>query len=92
VPGVGDLHDLHVWEIAEGEPLVTVHVVLAEGAHGVEVVTLVRRALELELGIRHATVQPEARPTGALLSASRLTRRALPSGQGGEEGSEAAKR
>ena len=92
VPGVSELHDLHVWEISEGEPLVTVHVVLAEGAHGVEVVTLVRRALEQELGIRHSTVQPEARAHGALLSASRLTRRVLPTGQGGDEGAEAEKR
>ena len=33
-PGVRDLHDLHVWTISDGFPVVTVHVVLDGQAHG----------------------------------------------------------
>lgn len=60
-PGVVDAHDLHVWAISDGFPVLTVHVVLAPDAHGVEVARAVGDRLRAA-GIEHATVQPEARP------------------------------
>ena len=76
VPGVASVHDLHVWAISEGAIVLTVHVVLEDGAHGVEVVSGVRRVLRKELDIAHATVQPEAGPrTEALLPAERLLKK-----------------
>src|SRR4029079_16254341 len=35
VHGVGDLHDLHDWSISEGFDVLTVHVVIGKGHHGI---------------------------------------------------------
>jgi cobalt-zinc-cadmium efflux system protein len=60
VPGVTDLHDLHVWTISEGFDSLTVHVVIERGYHGTEVAAAVSRHVHDKLGIAHSTVQPEA--------------------------------
>jgi cobalt-zinc-cadmium efflux system protein len=74
-PGVSGLHDLHVWSIADDLPVVTVHVQLAPGHHGVQVASDVGRALEQAMGAAHVTVQPEApSPEAALVPASTLVR------------------
>jgi cobalt-zinc-cadmium efflux system protein len=59
-PGVRDVHDVHVWSIVGDSPVVTAHVVLAAGAHGVEVARNVGRRIEDKIGPAHVTVQPEA--------------------------------
>lgn len=59
-PGVRDLHDLHVWTISDGFPVVTVHVVLDGQAHGTGVAREVLERVAREHGIEHVTVQPEA--------------------------------
>lgn len=74
VPGVAAVHDLHVWCISDGFPIVTVHVVLSQGSHGTEVARAVSDRLKERFGVTHSTVQPEApeqplvqlqrRPTG----------------------------
>jgi cobalt-zinc-cadmium efflux system protein len=60
VPGVADVHDLHVWTISEGFDALTVHVVIARGFHGTDVAASVARHVHEKLGIEHSTVQPEA--------------------------------
>lgn len=62
VPGVESVHDLHVWSITSGVPALTAHVVLSAGAHGVDVAMEVSRVLKNDLGIDHATIQPESTP------------------------------
>lgn len=59
-PGVRDLHDLHVWTISDGFPVVTVHVVLDGQAHGTGVARAVSQSVARAHGIEHVTVQPEA--------------------------------
>ncbi len=59
VPGVAGFHDLHVWSISDGFDVLTVHVVLARGYHGTEVVALVSRALREKHKLDHCTIQPE---------------------------------
>lgn len=59
VPGVVGFHDLHVWSISEGFDVLTVHVVVAKGHHGIDVVSAVSRALREEHGLDHCTIQPE---------------------------------
>lgn len=74
-PGVNAVHDLHVWSIAEDTPVVTVHVVIEPGRHGVEVARDVASRLKHAIGPAHVTVQPEtASPSDRLLPASRLHR------------------
>ena len=59
-PGVRDLHDLHIWTISDGFPVVTVHVVLDGQAHGTGVARAVAERVARAHGIEHVTVQPEA--------------------------------
>jgi cobalt-zinc-cadmium efflux system protein len=59
-PGVRDVHDLHVWSLVGDTPVVTAHVLIALGAHGVEVARDVGRRIEEAVGPSHVTVQPEA--------------------------------
>jgi cobalt-zinc-cadmium efflux system protein len=58
--GVASLHDLHVWSVSDGLPMVTVHVVLAGGSHGTEVAAAVAQRVREAHGVEHVTVQPEA--------------------------------
>jgi cobalt-zinc-cadmium efflux system protein len=60
VPGVCEVHDLHAWTISEGFHAVTAHVVLNGARHGTDVVADAARAIRLEHGIEHVTLQPEA--------------------------------
>jgi len=60
VPGVADVHDLHVWTISEGFDALTVHVVITGGYHGTDVAAAVGQRVREKLGIEHSTVQPEA--------------------------------
>jgi cobalt-zinc-cadmium efflux system protein len=74
-PGVCDVHDLHVWSIVDDAPVITAHVVLDPGAHGVEVARDVGRRIEEAVGQCHVTVQPEAPlPDDQLLPAGGLVR------------------
>lgn len=72
--GVADLHDLHAWSVADGFPMVTVHVVLRDGQHGVSVARAVATKLRTQFKIEHATVQPEAPADENLVPAGRLVR------------------
>lgn len=69
-PGVAGFHDLHVWALADTLAAATVHVVLAPGAHGVEVASRVAERLRAEHAIAHSTVQPEA-PESPLVTLQR---------------------
>jgi cobalt-zinc-cadmium efflux system protein len=63
LPGVREVHDLHVWEVTSGFPALAAHVLVAEGddCH--------RRRRELEamlrerFGIEHTTLQVDHEPT-----------------------------
>lgn len=72
--GVAGFHDLHIWTVAEGFPVVTVHVVLDGSVHGTDAARAVGRRIADEHGIEHVTVQAEA-PGSALVPAADLTRR-----------------
>jgi cobalt-zinc-cadmium efflux system protein len=75
-PGVREVHDLHVWSIVGDAPVITAHVLLERGAHGVEVARDVGRRIEDKVGQAHVTVQPEAVAHGEqLLSRETLVRR-----------------
>jgi cobalt-zinc-cadmium efflux system protein len=81
-PGVLEVHDMHVWSIVGDAPVITAHVLLKPGAHGVEVARDVGRCIEAKVGSAHVTVQPEAAPPAERLhSPATLVRRsrAVPS-------------
>ena len=58
VPGVQDVHHLHIWPISTTETALTAHVVLREGADSAEIVAALKHELAHH-GIRHATLETE---------------------------------
>jgi len=67
-PGVGAVHDLHVWRISERFDTLTAHVTLARGEHGTDVARRVSERLLAEHGLDHVTIQPEAPPPDEVVS------------------------
>jgi cobalt-zinc-cadmium efflux system protein len=59
VPGVADVHDLHVWSLTSGVNAMSVHTVLADHALHDQVLAAVRQKVTSEFKIMHATVQVE---------------------------------
>jgi cobalt-zinc-cadmium efflux system protein len=63
--GVRDVHDLHAWALGSKEPVLTAHVVLADGRGDADAVRAgVARLLHDRFGIGHATLQVEAAHCG----------------------------
>ncbi|HOV96885.1 MAG TPA: cation diffusion facilitator family transporter [Thermomonas sp.] len=66
VPGVAAVHDLHVWALGSQEPILTAHVLLAEGVVDADRVrAAVAAGLHETFAIDHATLQVEAQHCGA---------------------------
>ncbi len=64
MPGVVDVHDLHVWTITSGMPVLSVHVVvepsvLAEACDGSAVLDRLGRCLQADFDVEHCTFQLE---------------------------------
>ncbi|MEJ4099890.1 cation diffusion facilitator family transporter [Corynebacterium mastitidis] len=57
VPGVSEVHDLHLWSTDGNHPLVTCHLVVRQGGYA-RVLDAAQAALR-EIGIDHATIQVE---------------------------------
>jgi len=66
VPGVSDVHDLHIWTVSPGYVALSAHVVLADasfsGAHAVQ--GQIRALLADRFNIQHTTVQLECAHCG----------------------------
>lgn len=60
VPGVADVHDLHIWTLTSGTNLATAHLRLCAGASSDDVVPAACRALHEDFNLQHVTVQAEA--------------------------------
>jgi cobalt-zinc-cadmium efflux system protein len=63
VPGVCDVHDLHVWTLTSGMDVASAHLSLEPAAELATVLTSAREALHDDFDIEHATLQVE--PVGA---------------------------
>lgn len=59
LPGVADVHDLHVWTLTSGMETATGHVVLADGADYHAVLDGVTALLAEDYHVTHATIQCE---------------------------------
>lgn len=60
VPGVADIHDLHIWTLTSGMNVATAHLVVDDGASAQTVLVAAQRALAERHRIEHATLQVEA--------------------------------
>jgi cobalt-zinc-cadmium efflux system protein len=54
---IRDVHHLHVWQLASGSRMATLHLELHDRDAGARVLAAVNRTLRERFGIRHATVQ-----------------------------------
>lgn len=59
LPGVREIHDLHIWAIASGVPSLSAHLVLEESAEGDEVRQRAAKHLDEKYEIEHVTLQIE---------------------------------
>jgi len=59
LPGVSDVHDLHVWGLSTSEVALTAHLVMPAGYPGDTILDTVRHRLHAEFRIHHATLQCE---------------------------------
>lgn len=59
VPGVVDVHDLHVWTLTSGMNVATAHLVTGEDVDAHDVLDEAMRVMRSEFGVEHATLQVE---------------------------------
>ena len=67
IPGVRDVHDLHVWVLGSGQSALAAHLSLERIETWPESLVTARSLMRERFGIEHLTLQPEA-PGGADLS------------------------
>lgn len=59
VPGVMDVHDLHIWTLTSGMHVATAHLVTGEEADPHAVLDAARTVMRDQFGVEHATLQVE---------------------------------
>ncbi len=59
VPGVVEIHDLHIWTITSGFVSLTAHLKISRGQDQQEVIRKAHLAISLKFNVLHATFQPE---------------------------------
>ncbi|PLR83543.1 cation transporter [Bacillus canaveralius] len=64
IPNVNQVHDLHIWSITSGMPMLSCHIAIdADGVHDT-VLLQAQSILHDEFGIEHSTLQVENEETG----------------------------
>jgi cobalt-zinc-cadmium efflux system protein len=66
VPGVRDVHDLHVWTLTSGKEAMSAHVVVEDPADSERLLADLHAVLHARFGIEHTTLQVERDPAVAL--------------------------
>ncbi|WP_040883430.1 cation diffusion facilitator family transporter [Janibacter sp. HTCC2649] len=59
VPGVTNVHDLHVWTLTSGMNVATAHLMTGEDADAHAVLDAARTVMRTQFGVEHATLQVE---------------------------------
>jgi len=57
IPGVQNVHDLHIWSLSSDLPLLSAHLMLNDAVDGPAVLNRARHILTEEFGISHITIQ-----------------------------------
>lgn len=65
VPGVDDVHDLHVWTLTSGMNVATAHLVATDADQAGAVLAAAGELMREQFGIAHATLQVEPRESPA---------------------------
>jgi len=61
LPGVSDVHDVHIWGLSTTHAALTAHLVVPDGGNTDSLIATATRHLHDKFGIEHATVQIEQR-------------------------------
>lgn len=64
IEGVQDVHDLHIWSLSNGKPILTVHLDVKDDVQSTEVLHRAQDYCERTLGISHCTIQVEQQRLG----------------------------
>ncbi len=64
IPCVNDVHDLHVWSITSGMPMLTCHISISDDVSHDSVLSKAQSLLHDEFGIDHSTIQVEQEAIG----------------------------
>ena len=64
IPQVTEVHDLHVWSITSGMPMLSCHIAIAESNVHDEVLQTAQAILHDDFGIEHSTIQVESNEKG----------------------------
>ena len=59
--GIAGVHHVHIWQIAGGQRIATLHARVAHGAESGVALVAIQRVLRERFGIAHATIQIEQR-------------------------------
>src|SRR5262249_56159646 len=59
LPGVREIHDLHIWGMSTTETALTVHLVMPDGHPGDDFLANVCGQMQVRFGIGHSTLQVE---------------------------------
>ena len=59
IPGVRDVHDLHVWSMGAGETALSAHMGIASGEAWPAILAAAQRSMREEFAIRHLALQPD---------------------------------
>lgn len=59
IPGVKDVHDLHLWSLTQGQEAMSGHLILEDGRDQAEALEAGRSVLAARFGITHVTLQIE---------------------------------
>lgn len=81
LPGVADVHDLHIWNTSADGVALSAHVSIGRGDEWLATLAQAKRMLIADYGIRHATLQP----TWPMGKAGRDDRRVIPVVPAGDE-------
>jgi len=76
LPGVTDIHDLHIWGMSTTESALTVHLVMPGGHPGDEVIDTIADTLNQRFSVHHSTLQIEQGTTHHECSLQRMGARA----------------
>lgn len=70
LPGVQEVHDLHIWPMSTTEPGLTAHLLLPDGHPGDDFLHTAQTMLHARFGIGHATIQIETGATDCGLASA----------------------
>jgi cobalt-zinc-cadmium efflux system protein len=64
IPAVSELHDLHIWTITSGYPVLSCHLAITEAGNHDDVLKRAQKLLHDDFGIEHSTIQVELAVNG----------------------------